>query len=337
MKILALNNYDLEWSINENGRVPHHQAWGIDELRKQGHLVDTKVIKRVPVFDFLFRRYSTPILNLLFAIYIVFSLAGLKYDIIISFYSPTLTFLPFFKKLGFIKSKFITIVHHAGVSTFSLKKMDKVLFLSNEIKKNYPSLDNAETISWLPDLDFYESTYSRMTSNAQKRYSNPSLISTGKTSRDDDLLIKACEQLKLPLKLFGNFQSSAPKIVEFAPANGYLDMLKRMENCAINIVACSLKTNLYTKHLCGLTSILDGIALGMPLIYSDNCNLPFNPEKEGFGLSFKAGSLESLTNAIKTLIDSPSLMIEMGKKARLFAEKNNYKQYCIQLSKAMFN
>ena len=75
----------------------------------------------------------------------------------------------------------------------------------------------------------------------------------------------------------------------------------------------------------------------MPLIYSDNCNLPFNPEKEGFGLSFKAGSLESLTSAIKILVNSPSLMIEMGEKARQFAEQNNYKQYCTQLSKAIFN
>ena len=337
MKILALNNYDLEWSINENGRVPHHQAWGIDELRKQGHLVDTKVIKRVPGFDFLFRRYSTPIQNLLFSFYIVLSLAGLKYDVIISFYSPTLTFLPFFKKMGFIKSKLITIVHHAGVSTFSLKRMDKVLFLSNEIKKTYPPLDNAETISWFPDLDFYELTYSRMTSTAQKRYSSPSLISTGKSFRDNELLIKACEQLKIPLILFDKPQATTSKVIEFVPANGYLDMLLRMELCAINVVACSLKTNLNTNHLCGLTSILDGIALGMPLIYSDNCNLPFNPEKEGFGLSFKAGSLESLTSAIKILVDSPSLMIEMGEKARRFAEKNNYKQYCTQLSKAIFN
>ena len=103
MKILSLNNYDLEWSINETGHVPRHQAWGIDELRKQGHLVDTKIIKNIPFFKFLFRRYSVPVQNLLFALYIVFSLAGLKYDIIISFYSPTLTFLPFFKKMGFVK------------------------------------------------------------------------------------------------------------------------------------------------------------------------------------------------------------------------------------------
>ena len=94
MKILALNNYDLEWSINENGHVPHHQAWGIDELRKQGHLVDTKIIKNIPIFDFLFRRYSTPILNLLFAIYIVFSLAGLKYHHF--FLLPNIDFSSFF-------------------------------------------------------------------------------------------------------------------------------------------------------------------------------------------------------------------------------------------------
>lgn len=41
MKILAINNYDLEWAYNEPGKVPMHQTWGVDYMRELGHQVDT--------------------------------------------------------------------------------------------------------------------------------------------------------------------------------------------------------------------------------------------------------------------------------------------------------
>ena len=36
MKILAINNYDLEWAYNEPGKVPMHQSWGVDYMRELG-------------------------------------------------------------------------------------------------------------------------------------------------------------------------------------------------------------------------------------------------------------------------------------------------------------
>lgn len=41
MKILAINNYDLEWAYKEPGKVPFHQTWGVDYMRDLGHQVDT--------------------------------------------------------------------------------------------------------------------------------------------------------------------------------------------------------------------------------------------------------------------------------------------------------
>ena len=34
MKILAINNYDLEWAYNEPFKVPMHQTWGVDYMRE---------------------------------------------------------------------------------------------------------------------------------------------------------------------------------------------------------------------------------------------------------------------------------------------------------------
>lgn len=41
MKILAINNYDLEWAYKEFGDVPMHQTWGVSYFREKGHQVDT--------------------------------------------------------------------------------------------------------------------------------------------------------------------------------------------------------------------------------------------------------------------------------------------------------
>lgn len=45
MKILAINNYDLEWAYKEPGEVPMHQTWGVSYLREKGHQVDTKIFQ----------------------------------------------------------------------------------------------------------------------------------------------------------------------------------------------------------------------------------------------------------------------------------------------------
>lgn len=326
MKIYAINNYDLEWCYKDPKNVPRHQSWGIDAFRNAGHLVHTHTITDHTFFKVIFGRFRTPILNFIFCLFFILSGKGRKYDVVISFFSPTLTFFPFFKKIGLIKASLVTIVHHGGVSPLSLKYMDKVLFLSDEIKNTYPKLVNAETINWAPDLPFYNTYFKFMRNTEDTRLSHPILISTGKTYRDNNLLIQACEDLRQPLKLFGNQKTN--DFVEWAPAKGYVNMLERMKACSINIIACNQALNQNLKHLCGLTSILDGLALGMPLIYSDNCNLPFNPEKECFGISYKTGSLDSLKQSILKLTSNKNLMKTMGQKARLFAEKNDYNKYC---------
>lgn len=47
MKILAINNYDLEWAYKDAGEVPFHQTWGVSYLREKGHQVDTMTYSNV--------------------------------------------------------------------------------------------------------------------------------------------------------------------------------------------------------------------------------------------------------------------------------------------------
>lgn len=77
-------------------------------------------------------------------------------------------------------------------------------------------------------------------------------------------------------------------------------------------------------HLCGLTSFIDGIALGKPIIMADNTFISIDIEKEGFGFLYRAGDAQHLAEQMQKFIDNKDLVATMGAKAREFAQRNNF-------------
>ena len=336
MRVLAINNYDLEWPQKDFPNVPRHQYWGIDMMREQGCIVDTRVMQTPSWMRKILGKYGAVLHNFLFAIKVVLCY-GRKYDAFVAFFSPSLTFFPFFRKIKLIKGKLVAFVHHGGLPKAAISSLDKVVFLSRPVYDDYLmlGLKNAELLDWNPDIDFYATTYEQMKKNEKLRLAKPILISTGKSFRDDELLISVCKTIGQPLRLFADRENNLDPIVKYAAKEGYPRMLSVMKTCAINVVACKDHARNGRKNLCGLTSVIDGLALGMPLIISDNCNLSFDVEKEGFGFVYKCGSFQSLKEKIELMTSNQELMSEMGNRARVFAEKNNYKIYCERLWKIM--
>lgn len=99
-----------------------------------------------------------------------------------------------------------------------------------------------------------------------------------------------------------------------------------MRYCKVNFVPCKLKEIGFL--LGGLTSVIDGLALGMPLLMSDYTNISIDIEKEGFGLYYKEGDEDDLTKKIKWLCDHPEDLKIMGRKARIYAEHHQYNDFC---------
>jgi glycosyltransferase involved in cell wall biosynthesis len=67
--------------------------------------------------------------------------------------------------------------------------------------------------------------------------------------------------------------------------------------------------------------IRDYAACGKPIISTRIAGLE-EIEKEGFGILVEPGNVEELKNAMITLLDNPAIVIEMGRKARSYAEIN---------------
>lgn len=324
MKILAINNYDLEWAYKKSGEVPMHQTWGVDYMRELGHQVDTTIFCGGGKIKFL--KFNLALLRKVH-----------KYDVVISFFSPCIYVLAYLKRLGIVKAKLYTFVHHHSRQMYLPKSFDGLIYLSKSIKemddKQY-HLANSYLIDWNPQLDFYDETYQNMQESADKRYRNPIFISTGKSSRNHPLLVKACNDLHCKAIVFDKAIADDEFVTHEMSSDSYLHMLKKMSQCAINVVPCKNRGN--NTSLCGLTSVIDGLALGMPLLMSDNTNISFDIEKEGFGVYYKADDLDDLKSKMQYVVSNPERLKSMGLKARQFAMRHDYKDYCKRLSNIVF-
>ena len=252
-----------------------------------------------------------------------------NYDVIISFYSPCIYVLAYLKILGLFKTRLYTFVHHHGKKFFLPKSFDGLIYLSKNIKDLDDKLyhqNNSYLIDWSAELAFYESTFQKM--QGYKRYQNPIFISTGKSSRNHQIVVKACNELRCKAIIFDkNVQTDSYVTCEVP--QGYPFMLKKMSQSAINIVPCKNRGG--NTGLCGLTSVIDGLALGMPLLMSDNTNISFDIEQEGLGLYYKADDFEDLKKKMSYMISHPKELETMGNNARAFALKHNYLDYCAKL------
>ena len=89
------------------------------------------------------------------------------------------------------------------------------------------------------------------------------LYQRAKVSRNHQLLVAACHDLRCKAIIFDKCIIS-DNYISGEVHQGYPYMLKKMSQSAINIVPC--KNRGTNTGLCGLTSVIDGLALGMPLL-----------------------------------------------------------------------
>jgi glycosyltransferase involved in cell wall biosynthesis len=78
----------------------------------------------------------------------------------------------------------------------------------------------------------------------------------------------------------------------------------------------------------GLTEVNDALALGRPVIMTRTPGLGFDIESEGFGIWVEPHDADGLARAITTFREDASMVNEMGRNARAFAEtKWNYGRF----------
>lgn len=214
--------------------------------------------------------------------------------------------------------------------------IDRMIFFSDKMLADSAASGMASKSKmivghWGADLDFYD----RLMRKYPKKRTG--FVSTGKERRDMPTLIKAFNAVGAPLALYlppacgeQNYQSMLAEMNLGSNIKvEYVHGLKPYElSQCVNRAACVVVCCYATNYTAGLTTVVEAMALGLPVICSRNPQMPMDPERDGFGLSVDYGDVEGWKRAIEYITNHPDEAAEMGRKARELAETTYNEDTC---------
>lgn len=210
------------------------------------------------------------------------------------------------------------------------KGIDHMFFFSERLieeslKSEKANEERMQVCHWGADLENYDRI---MADNADVEPHG--YISTGKEKRDMPTLIRAFSATGQELSIFVAYNACGDNYLEI------LNDLRPSSNVQVNfikglipnelalkvwqskcVVICCQETN-YTV---GLTTLVEALALGKPVICTRNTAFPIDIDKEGIGISVSYYDSVGWEKAIRHMTANPEEAEEMGKRARKLAEK----------------
>lgn len=210
------------------------------------------------------------------------------------------------------------------------KGFDELLFFSQKIidesmKSVKAPRGHMHIVHWGPDLHFYDKIKASAKGSKDRIF-----ISTGKELRDMPTLVAAFNKTGKPVdiyicrksntinyeQIFNGLKKNNNVRIHYVSGDILKDLSIKVEN-SYSVVICSLPSN-YTV---GLTTIVEAIALGKPMICSRNPQLPFNIQEEGCGITPDYYDINGWAEAIDFVYGHPEEAEAMGRKGRLLAER----------------
>ncbi len=210
------------------------------------------------------------------------------------------------------------------------KGMDHMIFFSEKLIRDSIKSAKADParmsmVHWGADLAFYDSLRPDGESPCP-------FISTGKELRDYRTLTEAFNHTGAALTLYtqkeqqGTFTNLEIKDnidlnfgTRLMPYE--LSLLVAQSEC---VCICCKPSN-YTV---GLTTVVEAMALGKPILCTRNLQMPMDLEAEGCGIWLEPYDREGWERAIRYITGHPEEAREMGRKGRLLAEKYYNVEQC---------
>ncbi len=332
MKIYYYNQQDTQfmWDGWKKGVFPGHLLYGATHFSDYG-------IEMV-----MHRYYDAPSrwrlsLNTLWQVLTCRE----HYDVLYGNAFRGLELLIFLRALGLYR-KPIVVWHHQPVkkSKNRLRELAARLFyrgidqmflfseklIADSLQSSKARRERLHMAHWGADLAYYDALMQEEGVNRDAA----TFISTGKELRDMPTLVKAFNATTARLDIYvsrsylGNDYEDVfrklpmkPNIhLEYIQGMVFREMSKKV-NRASCVVVCCQKSN-YTV---GLTTVVEALALGLPVICTRNEQMPMDLESEGCGIWVDEGDVEGWEKAIRYIADNPAEAQEMGRKGRLLAER----------------
>ena len=202
--------------------------------------------------------------------------------------------------------------------------MDHMIFFSEKLMQDSLLSEKADPrrmsmVHWGADLEYYGPF------QAYSPLPTPPFISTGKELRDFETLLQAFRETGLPLVLFAERRRQA-----------YFESLHPAENIDLHygdrpipheiaqyvarsrcVCICCQRSN-YTV---GLTTVVEALALGLPILCTRNPQMPMDIEAEGCGFWLEPNDVEGWKDKLCFIAAHPDEAAAMGRRGRALAER----------------
>lgn len=318
MRVAVLNDYPISTALRliDEGSYPAQHSWGASLFTALG--------AQAVVFPFHGANLRASLRTQLAVL-----LQQHRFDVVYSACQSETWLLARLRTLGLFRKPIVAVIHHPisgrlrGGARF-VRGHDRLLFLSRlaceHARGVWPALqDRMETIDWGVDLDFYDKQPA-WTHGFGRDY----FVSAGKANRDHQLLadcaaqgqhrtVIVCSELTRPQQVDASCVTVVSDRSGHALSYGQLTSVYR-DARAIVIPMQDV------QGLAGLTSLLDAMACGKPVIMTRNASVDIDIEALGFGIWIDAQDAQSLRKAMDRLATDEALVTRMGLKAREFAQ-----------------
>lgn len=256
-------------------------------------------------------------------------------------YIQPIILLALLRRIGLFRNRKLIAVSHVSlrrgrnrIETFFLKcaygAFDNILFhspknMEESISEKLICPDRCEVLFWGDDLMYIDRNVNIVQGNK--------FLSTGREHRDFHTLISAFSKLpQIPLDIFTNLHNYDSDYTSIKDLKGKFhnieivfvekstettrNLAQKVGGCKCVVVTVE-KAGLY--YCTGLTSVIEAMAMGKPIISTRNPYYPFDIEKENIGLW--ADNEEEWIKAIEYIYLNPKRAEEMGKNGRKLAEE----------------
>jgi glycosyltransferase involved in cell wall biosynthesis len=346
-----------EWLAKKS---PGHHLWGATDFNK--HQIDFEIL---PYEKFsLLKKISDriKILGDLDQQLRILLFTG-KYDLVYSACQYNTFLLSILRRLGLFKKPIAIVVHHKIKSVFKQKNIfnffyaghDVFICLTKSVKEQlieelHIQKKRIFLLEWGVDLPFYQ--YKTLNSWQQTQ---PLIISAGVTYRDYETLMQAVSKQNCYLHIYCT-KESRPNFEDFEISSNIDIKYKDDESVDPKVfgsnlystkellpeyrkaIAVAIPLQDKTENLVGLTSLLDAMAMGKPVIMTRNQQIDLDIEKEGIGIWVEPNDVEGWRQAITYLMENPVEAQKMGDRARyLCEEKYNIEKFTQGLAQIFSN
>jgi glycosyltransferase involved in cell wall biosynthesis len=344
-KILVLNNYPLEWDLKEieDAKKPNHAAWGINYFRKWGYevvLIPEVISPQLRKFNQFMNKISPAYLGDI----------GQQFNIIDKLNSADLIYdasgtqchlLGYLRALGLLKVPIVCLVHkklepskfnavRKPFITKFVKGVDAFICLSNSFVSSihvYGGGEKAVKVDWGPDCNFYNNYLKK--SNCEKYRGD--IVAIGMTNRDFVTFGLAASQLETPVHIFcrqhsvtEEFKSFRRNVKVTVMANDEFIDGHEFYSVLADCIAIAVPLNERgITHLAGLTSLLDAIGMGKPILMTRNSNIDIDIEAYGMGIWVDHGSVAGWVKAIQSLFVDTKTTVTMSTNAKNLSDDFN--------------